>query len=366
MAGELPPQRDGNWIVKFESSYDKARRKRSAEAARKRQKRAKQKFDPSNKFHADAREERRLVAERLQHGYRLEWERHIAGRQRRPFTEEGLRSEDDPILKLFVSRVPRGGKARASDDKATLYVPYRSKLLTLDAAYIEANKIVISMIRIDCDAVFRSSAACIEALQDLVDKGRIPHLPHIVVGDILDDGSFANPHFIFLLPTESEVWHDFSDERCRKAPVRLYDAVSRGLAKGMLAIGVDPSAPRLTQRMKNPISPIWKTMTPNWHDFMTLSEYARCLDIKTTHEELVRQAAALQSEMGLTPSNVLFNALRARAAKLLREWHFAADPRMRQSREALADDLHAELEAHALETGNTDVGVAYVVGKVAL
>lgn len=365
MVQNSPAINSRSWIVAFETRYDEARRKREALAASARKRRGKGNFDSHNWHHAQARDEKRLVQERMEHGFRLKWERHVGGRKRKPFVEKGFRSDDNAMFRLFISRIPKGGKARASDDKATLYVPYRSKMLTLDSAYIEANKLFLGMIRLDCDAIFKSAGACTEALQDLVDAGKVPHLPHIVVGDQLDDGTFANPHFIFMLPYESEVWNDMSDERCRKGPVRLFDAVSRGLAKGLLSIGVDPAAPRLTMRMKNPISPIWRSFTLNGEHFMTLRQYSRCVDVRTTHEELARHAAIVQSGMGLTPSNVLFNSLRTHAAKLLREWHFDADPRMQQSRDALADDLHVALSKFARESGNCEVEVSYVIGKVA-
>ena len=56
-------------------------------------------------------------------------------------------------MKLFVTLVPKGGRARASNDKATLDVQSRSKLLTLDYPYIELNKEFLGAIRIDCDGV---------------------------------------------------------------------------------------------------------------------------------------------------------------------------------------------------------------------
>lgn len=346
------------WLLGFEDRYDAARRKREAAAARPR---ATTDYDAQVR----ARSERRLVMERMEHGYRLQWPREIAGRVREPFTEHGFRSEGNSILRLFISRLPKGGKARASDDKANLYVPYRSKMLTLDCAYIEANKTVMGMIRLDCDAVFASKEACLHEFERLVHSKAIPHLPHIVTGDRMPDGTFRNPHFIFMLPDDAPVWNDPSDKRCREKPVRLFDGVSRGLAQAMIPIGVDPHAPRLTMRMKNPISPIWETFTPNMGKFMTLSEYAKCVNTRATPESLARQAAVVQSKLGVTPSNITFNALRDRAATLLREWHFAADPRMAESRDRLADYLHEELERHADETSLDDTGTSYVVGKVA-
>lgn len=359
-----PFQKPSNWLVGFEDRYSQARRDREELAARRHLKKKNQDFDPYNEFAVRALDERRLLKERLEYGYQLKWEREIAGRVRQPFTETGLRSEDSTLLKLFVSRVPKGGRARASDDKSTLYVPYRSKLLTLDCAYIEANKVVLSAIRLDCDGVFASPEAFEDACQALVDEAAIPHLPHLAVGDLMPDGTYRNPHLIIMLPAGAEVWNNLEDKRCRTHPLKLFDAVSRGWMKAMLPIGIDPGAPRATQRMKNPVSPIWHTIVMNDSQFMTLKEYATCLDTKVKMEALVRHAASIQSEMGITASNRLFNVMKDRADVLLREWHFNADPRIAGSRSLLADHLHAELERYAAETGLTDIQVGYVIGKV--
>ncbi|MGO7279527.1 hypothetical protein ACC745_16655 [Rhizobium ruizarguesonis] len=383
------------WIVGFEDRYSRAQRDRKEAAARKhlRKKntvrltplridppvegklvrtRPKAQKNPDAKkavriysdYAAGLRDERRLLKERLENGYSLTWAREIAGRIRSNIHEDGLRSEDNSILKLFVSRIPKGGKARASDDKANLYVPYMSKLLTLDCPYIEANKAFLGTIRLDCDAVFSSPDGCLNTLRELMKHESIPHLPHIVTGDLMPDGTYRNPHFIFMLPYGKAVWNNFEDKRCRAQPVRLFDGVSRGLCRAMLGIGVDPAAPRLTMRMKNPISPIWHTMTPNTSEFMTLSQYARCLDTNSSFDDLVRHAAVVQSGMGIKPSNIAFNVLHDRAKVILRQWHFNADLRIAGSRERLADYLHIELSAHAKETGLSDVGVSAVVGKV--
>ncbi|TAZ73786.1 hypothetical protein ELH70_14520 [Rhizobium ruizarguesonis] len=384
-----------SWIVGFEDRYSRAQRDRKEAAARKQLRKKntdrltpsridlpverkqvrttpKAQKNPSAKktvriysdYAVGLREERRLVKERLENGYSLTWAREIAGKVRSNIHEDGLRSEDNSILKLFVSRIPKGGKARASDDKANLYVPYMSKLLTLDCPYIEANKTFLGAIRLDCDAVFASPDGCLNALRELVKQESIPHLPHIITGDLMPDGTYRNPHFIFMLPYGKAVWNNFEDERCRAQPVRLFDGVSRGLCRATLGIGVDPAAPRVTMRMKNPLSPIWHTMTPNTSEFLTLSEYARCVDTRSSFDDLVRHAAVVQSGMGIKPSNIAFNVLHDRAKVILRQWHFNADPRIAGTRERLADHLYIELSAHAKDTGLSDVGVSAVVGKV--
>lgn len=348
-----------DWLVDFCHRYDQNRRTRDEVAdlkARSTQ------FDVTNPFHVRAAEEKRMIRERVEDGYVLPFAREIAGRIRQPFSERGLRSVGNPILKLFVSRLPRKGKVRASDNKADLYVPYWSKLLTLDCAYIEGTKEFLSFIRLDCDAVFTSADACVAALQERVDAGVIPHLPHIIVGDELPGGHFGNPHFIFML--EVGAWNS-SDARCRKAPLRLFDAVSRGLAAALIDIGVDPAAPNGTLRCKNPLSPIWETLTPNSAQFMSLREYAAVLDMSATRPELIRRAAHKQSGMGKTASNELFNKLLDFGSKLLSAWHFSRDDRLHLPADELGNAIYVEMETYVATSGSADDRAAYVIEKVA-
>ncbi|MGN8152704.1 hypothetical protein ACTJK5_10555 [Agrobacterium sp. 22094] len=348
-----------DWLVDFCHKYDQNRRSRDEVADMKSRT---SKFDITNPFHVRAAEEKRMIRERVEEGYVLPFAREIAGRVRQPFAERGLRSAGSPILKLFVSRLPRKGKVRASDNKADLYVPYFSKLLTLDCAYIEGTKEFLSFIRLDCDAVFTSAEACVSALQARVDTGAIPHLPHIVVGDELPNGHFANPHFLFML--ETGAWNS-ADARCRKAPIRLFEAVSRGLAAALIDIGVDPSAPHATLRCKNPLSPIWVTLTPNSSQFMSLKEYASRLNMKATRPELIRHAAERQSGMGKTASNELFNKLLDFGAKLLSGWHFGRDERIQLPVDELGNAIYQEMESYAATSRLDEDRAAYVIEKVA-
>lgn len=353
-------------LLAFETRYAEAQRKR-AEKKAKTQAKPKSQSKPKteiNRYQIEAAELRRMVHERLENGYELPFPMEIAGRYRQPFVEPGLRSEDNSILKLFVSMVPVGGKARASNDKARLEIQSHSKLLTLDYPYIELNKEFFGAIRIDCDGVFQSPDHLLYELELLVKAGEIPCLPHIIVGDLMDDETYRRPHFIFLLPPGSAVWNS-EDQRCRKHIVRLLIGVYNGLCKAMLDIGADASAPATTMRMKNPLSPIWHTMTPNRKHMPTLSEFSEYVDTKVSRQELVRRAAAIQSGLGTTPSNVLFNSLREHAVERLIEWHFNVDVRITGPRTTLADHLHVALEKFAKGTGLDELQVAYVINKVA-
>lgn len=362
------PDLVGHTLLGFETRYAEAQR-RAAEVKAKRKRDGGHRaavapdFDAA-RFRQKAFELRLAVRDRLKNGYVLPFDQTIAGRWRRAFVEEGLRSEDNTILKQFITLVPKGGKARASNDKATLDVQSRSKLLTLDYPYIELNKEFLGAIRIDCDGVYASPGHLIGELEERVRGGKIPCLPHIIVGDLLDDGTYHRPHFIFLLPPGTAVWKS-DDKRCRRDIVRLFLGVFNGLTKALLPLGADPAAPATTMRMKNPLSPIWHTLTPNRHTMPTLSEYAEWVDTKSSREALIRQAAAVQSAMGLKASNIAFNTLRERATALLIEWHFNADERMKGSRGALADHLHNALEEHARTMELEDVRLSYVIAKVA-
>jgi len=358
-----------NGMVGFETRYAEAQRIASRERIRKAEQRDRRR--DAHEFGTDAArfaqqhiEERELVRERLSEGYVQRGHRQVGGRWRSGVHEVGLRSEDNPVLKYLVTLVPKGKRARASWDKAHLENQCSKKILTLDFPYIELNREFMAALRVDCDGVFVSPESCIALLREVLRDGRIPCLPHIIVGDLLANGSLSRPHIIWLLPQGSAVWRS-DDERCRTAPVRLFDAVARGLSAALLDLGADPAAPTMTGRIKCPTSPYWHTITPNADIWPTLSEYADYVDTSVGRAVLARKAAAVQSGLGLTASNRLFDALRTEGQRLLAAWHFGADARMRGSRAALADHLHEALTNYAETAGLGEEGLNYVTGKVA-
>lgn len=312
--------------------------------------------------------EREAVKERIESGFRHRFGMNVGGRWREPFVEPGLRSEtlNSIAARYFVACVPAAGSLRSSMDKATLDVQTRSKLLSLDFPWIEANKKVMSVIRIDCDRVFASPGDCLAELCDLVGR-RIPCLPHLVTGDLLPDGRFSRPHFYFLLPQGHAVWNDPSDPRCRMDIVKMFQAVSMGLVAALLEIGADPCAPTLTLRGKNPLSPYWHTISPNDTHWPTLSDYASWVDMTASREKLARRAAAIQTGDGIEGSNGYFNLLRREAFGILRQWHFDADPRGRGARGRIADELHQALATSIPASTSTmsERQTALLVAKVA-
>lgn len=349
------------WLFEFETSYDEAQRRKHDKRRPRSARTDGSASEEAKRFAVMHLEQREFVRDRLEKGFQLRFGKEVGGRFRKPFTEEGLRSEENPVLKYFVTLVPK--LARASNDKGTLAVQCRSKLLMLDYAYIELNKASLAALRVDCDGVFVSPAACRFALEEALRDHKIPCLPHIVVGDLLDDGRFARPHFIWLL--QNGVMNS-EDERCREAPRRLFAAVANALAGGLIDIGADPAAPTTTMRMKNPLSPFWHTFTPNSAVWPSLSEFADLLDLSLPRAVLVRRAAEVQSKLGVKASNELFDALRAEARRILAAWHFSSNASMRMERAALAEPLYEALMEFAEEAGIAVERTAYVAEKVAV
>ncbi|MDQ4408115.1 MULTISPECIES: hypothetical protein [unclassified Rhizobium] len=117
----------------FETRYAEAQRQASRGTSRRT-------TNTINEFAIRNAGQKDLVRKRINEGYELPFGKNVGGRYREPFREDGLRSEENIVLKYFVSLVPRRGRARASWDKATLDVQCREKVLTLDYPYIEAQQ----------------------------------------------------------------------------------------------------------------------------------------------------------------------------------------------------------------------------------
>ena len=128
---------------------------------------------------------------------------------------------------------------------------------------------------------------------------------------------------------------------------------------------MDPSAPVGTLRCKNPLSPIWETLTPNSTEFLSLKEYAAVLDMKPSRAELVRKSAQIQSKMEKSASNELFNKLLDFGAKLLSGWYFSRDERIHLPVEELGNAIFNEMENYSASSGLSDDRAAYVIEKVA-
>ncbi|MBV8576304.1 MAG: replication initiation protein [Acetobacteraceae bacterium] len=164
---------------------------------------------------------------------------------------QGLVSDEHPILKLFVSKVPRARwtknqerRLKAGDTKARVE-DADSKLLALDCPYVEVNKHCCGVLRVDVDRPLGEAelrAFC--AAEDLP-------LPNIMVGYVDPDGRFRNPHLFWLLAE--------SVPMTSRAPrfARLYRGVLSGLTAAFIPVGADPGGAANAHRVKNPVSPFW-------------------------------------------------------------------------------------------------------------
>ncbi|MBP0439896.1 hypothetical protein [Tianweitania sediminis] len=301
-------------------------------------------------FAEDSRFQAGLIRERLEDGFRMRSGRVVCGRWREGVHEKGLRSNSLGLPgKMFVAACRRGGNLRMSWDKANLGYESRSKLLSLDAPYYEANKEFLGFWRIDVDGTWPDIYAFRDDVYQLVGS-RIPFAPHLVAGDELPDGRFVKPHLIFFLPYGQAVWNKPEDPRCNMRTVKFFEAVYYGIVDALESLGADPGAPATTQRGKSPLSPMFESFSMNDREFMSLSEWAEWVDTSLNREALVRQHAAEHAGTEVKTSNELFTAVQREAYGLLRKWYFESDLRIRGRTEGgLADELHEALEPVAQE-----------------
>ena len=201
---------------------------------------------------------------------------------RPPFVYRGLVSEEHPIYQAFVSRVRRRKHLRVGGTKADGYTP-DSKIEGLDEAYIEDNKVVCSVVRVEIDHVV--------SVDDIVcacGTANVP-LPNIVVGWQDSSGAYHRPHLLWLL-------HDgvpLQGEKCGRF-LNLYRGVLRGLTLALLPIGADPGGLSNSHRHKNPLCPEWhrQVLAQQPYDLSALKD---CVDITIRMSELNERAAALSA-----------------------------------------------------------------------
>lgn len=165
---------------------------------------------------------------------------------RAPFVYEGLVSWDHPMLELFVQSTRKAKHLLVGDNKGQAVIS-DSKLLALDAAYVESNKLMRRVLRAEVDGVFANW----DALKQAVIACRVP-LPNLVIAFIMPDGRVVNPHLIWLIA--KAVPHTAKGQLKHQA---LFASVLRSLTAELLAIGADPGGLSNPARHKNPLSPLW-------------------------------------------------------------------------------------------------------------
>jgi hypothetical protein len=195
---------------------------------------------------AHARQCRAGSHERLRDGFRWigGW---IDDRYFGPFGENGLRSTQHPMLRLFVASTLRAQKNLRAGHAKDRLLAIGSKLVLLDHRYVSFNPIMRRIIRIDLDQTFASWDALRGAIQD----ADVP-LPNLAVAHGEADGRVVHPHGYWLLAQAV-----CCTEHGRRRPQRLLRAVERGLVAALRPIGADPGGLSNSFTGKNPLSPFW-------------------------------------------------------------------------------------------------------------
>ena len=166
--------------------------------------------------------------------------------RRGPLCYKGLVSSEHAVLKLFVSKLPRARTLQTGYNKRLLDGT-DSKLLACDCDYVEANKAMRGVLRVELDGVLDSW----NTIQEMCRVAGIP-LPNIAVGYADQAGKVWNPHLVWLL-ADSVTFCG----RGRRAPRRLYQGVLRGLTAALMPWGADPGGISNALRLKNPLCPTW-------------------------------------------------------------------------------------------------------------
>ena len=302
------------------------------------------------------------VTRRLNLGF--EWSGGvIAGNEsyyRPAFRAPGLPSERHPILQCFVTKLRRARHLHVGDDKASVYVT-DSKLLALDAPYVEDNKICCGILRVELDSI-----VTIGAIEAQCQERGVP-LPNIVVG-WKDNGGFHHPHLIWLLHNSLPL---VGRQNCRF--LSLYRGVLRGLTKELLHIGADPGGLFNSHRHKNPVSPLWNSHVLAEQPY-DLAFIARHVDVQVRLKTLEMMAMTIRSMTSPSADHPDF-AVAAGSNRLFRKLAFWARQQVEAVKAAGGSEstfkamVEAEANSLVVLMANTslrsDVGISHVAAKVA-
>lgn len=241
---------------------------------------------------------------------------YFSGKYYRPaFEHVGLKSDEHPLFKLFVTKTHRAFAGLQSGRGKDLVEDATEKLLALDEPYITVNRKMRGVIRIDIDCIFDSLEHMRMAVSAcLAEHAGIPAMPNFSVGHISATGTLIRPHLIWLI--EHSVCFT---SKGRAAPKTLFSQVEKGLCAALVELGADPGGLSNSGRMKNPISPFWHTEVIAQTPYQ-LDELKGSVDLNVSEQSLTKKVMAsavpdgLQTASGerLT-SNSFFNALRSYA-----------------------------------------------------
>lgn len=159
-----------------------------------------------------------------------------------------LASDQHPVLKAFVAKVPKGKRMSVGGDKAVVGpAPHRSKLLGCDAPYLETNKTMRGLIRVELDSdVTRAEieTACRDA--------KVP-MANIIVGHRQGE-AWHRPHLLWILGN-SVAFTGAGQVKFRA----LYQRCLYGLTAILEPLGADCGGTMNACRMKNPLSEAWSS-----------------------------------------------------------------------------------------------------------
>lgn len=288
---------------------------------------------------ARKREQKAMVAARLAVGFVHEDKGQVvAGRRHDDFVEEGLRSPHLGLAgHLFVKGCRKAPNLRGGSSKSVMMDLGTDKILALDAAYIEGNRAMISLIRIDLDMTFPSTDHAIRALEQVVADGDLPCLPHLLVGDVgharirsKDEDGHEVETFHSNALIRPHAWIILRDAvnagpNGRAKPRHTFVGVFRGVCKALLHLGADPLASPFLVRGKNPLSPYLWSMNLNDDIYPDLNQWSDWVDSRVPAETLSRMAAEKRSGLDPKASNTAFTALQTTAFQILRDMHRAGD-----------------------------------------
>ncbi len=191
---------------------------------------------------------------------------------RTAFVHRGLVSDQHPILKLYVSKLPRARWTRdpsrrlKSGNTKALMFEADSKLLALDDTYVEANKICCGILRIEIDRDLTAT----EVRQACAAAG-LP-LPNVMVGHVTPGTEqMLHPHLVWLL--------EHSVSLTKTSPLKwLYSGVLRGLTQALVPVGADLGGLFNAHRLKNAVSPQWSRVVLAQAPY-ELRNLAACVDV---------------------------------------------------------------------------------------
>jgi hypothetical protein len=292
------------WAENFLSIYDE---KHITNADARRQRRASQRIVRQNAVLSNEEIEERTkwarrsaqtaqdVRDRLQNGYRW-FGGKIAGQFQPAFTFRGLKSDQHPILKFFVTKVHRVNSLDVGWDKGEIFTTPK-KLLSLDYPYVSFNSIMRGVIRIDLDSSFDDPC---QLYYELAERG---FRPNLIVYASDAKGRIIRPHLYWLL--EHSVCFTAKGSAASK---KLFQAIHRGLVAKLVDLGADPGGLSNTLKGKNPLSPHWTTevLAEEPYDMSTI---AAGLELNVSSAELRRrmiQTAApngVELKSGIVTSN---------------------------------------------------------------